>query len=117
MNEWWTMHDGTLIGAIGGSACGVLGGVFGAMIGWLAPRGVGGRVVVPIHIGCVVLGAATLIVGVAALVTGQPRHVFYPLLLIGGIVTFVMGGLLPVVIARYRQADTRKMDAQLLRKG
>src|SRR5262245_14123080 len=117
MTEWWTAHDGTLVGAIGGAACGVLGGVFGALIGRLAPRGIGGRVMVPIHIGFVVLGAACLIAGIAALIARQPYHVFYPLLMIGGIVTFVMGGLLPMVIVRYRQAEARKMDAQLLRKG
>jgi hypothetical protein len=117
MTEWWTSHDGTLFGAIGGAACGVLAGAFGALIGWLAPRGIGKRIMVPIHIGFVVLGAACLIAGAAALIARQPYHVFYPLLLIGGIVTFVMGGLLPVTIARYRQAEARKMDAQLLRKG
>jgi len=100
MTEWWTLHDGTLIGAIGGGACGVAGGVFGGLIGWLAPRGIGGRIMVPIHIGLVVLGAACLIAGVAALLAHQPYHVFYPLLLIGGIVTFVMVGLLPLVITR-----------------
>ena len=91
------------------------------LVTWLivggAPRGIGGRVIVPIHIGFVVLGVAGLIAGVTALSTHQPYHVYYPLLMIGGILTFVMGGLLPVVVARFRQAEARKMDAHLLRKG
>jgi hypothetical protein len=117
MNPWWTSHDGFLLGAIGGSVIGILGGLYGGLIGVLAPKGIGGRVLVPIHIGFVVVGIVSLITGLIAVFMHQPYHVFYPLLLCGGILTFVMGGLLPLVVIRYRQADTRKMDAHLLRKG
>jgi uncharacterized membrane-anchored protein len=67
--------------------------------------------------GLVVLGITCLIAGLVAVFAHQPYHVFYPLLLIGAILTFVMGGLLPMVLIRYRQAEARKMDANLLRKG
>src|SRR5262245_2302780 len=107
MTEWWNAHDGALIGTFAGAGGGVLGGVFGSLIGVLAPRGIGRRVIVPLHIAVVLSGAACLVAGVVAVIAGQPYHVFYPLLLIGGILTLVMGGLLPVVLARYRQAEAR----------
>jgi hypothetical protein len=51
------------------------------------------------------------------LINDQPYHVWYPLVLIGGILTLVMGPLLPVVRLRYRQAEQRKLDAAGLRGG
>jgi MFS family permease len=117
MIEWWTQHEAALFGAISGSAVGGVGGLYGALVGVLAPKGIGRRVLIPIHVGIVILGFGGLVAGVVAACTNQPYHVYYPLLLIGGIVTFVMGGLLPVVIIRYRQAESRKVDAELLRKG
>jgi hypothetical protein len=117
MIEWWTARDAALLGAFGGAGAGIVGGCYGALIGWLAPKGIGGKVFIPVHIGMVVIGVVSLVCGLVAVFTRQPYHVYYPLLLGGSILTFVMGGLLPVVIMRYRQAEARKMDAQLLRKG
>jgi hypothetical protein len=47
----------------------------------------------------------------------QPYHVWYPLALAGFILTFVCGGLLPVLLLRYRQAEARRMQAQDLRRS
>jgi hypothetical protein len=117
MTDWWTSHDAAIFGSIGGSVLGVTCGIYGTLIGLFAHKGIGRRALIGFHVAVVVLGLVGLVAGIGAVIARQPYHVYYPLLLIGGIATFVMGGLLPMVILRYRQAESRKMDAQLLRKG
>ena len=48
---------------------------------------------------------------------GQPYHVMFPLLLIGIVLTFVMGPLLPVMRRAYLQADQRRLEAEAIRRG
>lgn len=117
MNEWWSAEHAAWIGAIGGSAVGIVGGVFGMLIGVCAPRGAARGLVLTGHLALVGLGAAVLLTGIAAIVLGQPRHVWYPLLLGGGILTVVLGSLIPAVRARYRQAEARRLDAEAIRRG
>ncbi len=52
-----------------------------------------------------------LVVGVVALVAGQPYAVWYPLLLGGGICTVVFGAILLAVRARYRADELRRVQA------
>lgn len=117
MNEWWSQQDGALIGAIGGSAIGILGALFGSLVGYFAPRGKLKRFIIPSHISLVALGLAILATGAAALILKQPYHVWYPLTLCGFIMTVVLGCLFPVVSKRYADADRRKLDAEQLRRG
>ena len=65
----------------------------------------------------ILIGVVLLAVAGVALVQSQPYHVWYPFGLMGLIMTSVMGGLFPVVRARYRQADERKMEAESLRRS
>lgn len=117
MTEWWTTQDAALIGAIGGSLVGVIGGVFGSVVGVCAPRGIARTPVLAAHAALIALGAIALLTGVAALVLGQPYHVFFPVLMGGVVLGAVMGPLYPVVRARYRQAESRRLDAEDLRRG
>ncbi|MCC6660748.1 MAG: hypothetical protein IT437_07670 [Phycisphaerales bacterium] len=117
MTEWWTMQDGNWYGAIGGSAIGVIGGCYGGLVGWLAPRGIGRRFFLTLHAVLIVLGVVALVAGIAALSVQQPYHVWYPLVLVGGILTLVMGCLFPVILTRYRQAEHRRLGAEELRRG
>ena len=117
MIEWWTAHDGALYGAIGGAAIGMVGACLGAAAGLLAPRGRGRGVVLGSMATMAAGGLVALGAGVIAVSGGQPYHVWYPLLLCGGILALVMGPLVPVVRARYRQAEARRMQAQELRRS
>ncbi|MCG3122189.1 MAG: hypothetical protein GIKADHBN_00570 [Phycisphaerales bacterium] len=115
MTEWWSMQTGIWIGSLGGAAAGVLGGGLGAMAGYCAPRGKCKGLVLGTQTALVAVGVVALIAGIVALATGQPRHVYYPLLLGGFTCSVVMGSLLPVVRMRYRQAEQRRLDAGILR--
>jgi hypothetical protein len=117
MNPWWTQQTGILIGAIGGSALGTLGGVLGALAGILVPRGIGKRFVLPAFGVLAALGVVALAAGIIAWLMGQPYFVFFPLIALGLIMALVMGGLLPVMAAVYRKAEARRMHAEDLRRG
>ena len=116
MTPWWDQQTAILIGAIGGSAVGIVGGAYGALVGVLAPKGIGRRPMLAIHLGLVGFGAVVLIAGIVAASTGQPYLVYYPLLLGGGILTLVLGGLFPAIRTRYRQAEVRRLDAEQFRR-
>src|SRR5436305_13294302 len=100
MTEWWTAYDGNLLGSIGGSLLGVAGGIYGTLIGLLAHRGIGRRVLLPILVIMVALGMLSLLVGIVAAAMLHPHLVYLPLLLLCGIKTVVMGILIPIVMTR-----------------
>lgn len=116
MDPWWTVQQAGWIGGSLGATLGLLGGAFGMTAGFLAPKGKG-KVAVLSLIGVILgLGVLSLVAGIVALIASQPYHVYYPLLLIGGIGSIVAGVNLPVILARYRQAEARRLDAAELRR-
>ncbi len=117
MNEWWNAYNGNMIGAYGGAAIGVLGGTLGALAGTLAPRGKCKGLILGGMIALALMGVVLLVAGITAVIVGQPYHVWYPLVLGGGILTVVCGPLVPVIRLRYRQAEARRLDAEELRRG
>lgn len=102
---WWSDRAAGLWGGIGGAVIGILGG----LIGTLTSLGKAGALVLGIARGLVVLGLVSLIVGIVAVVQGQPYAVYYPLLLTGFIVTFVIGLNLRTIRLRYEQVEMQKM--------
>lgn len=117
MSPWWNEAVGTYIGALGGAGIGVIGGTYGALAGVLAQKGQARRAVLGTHVALLVLGGLTLIAGIVAVASGQPYHVFYPLLLIGVITTAVLGGLFPVMRKRYAAAEHRRLEAEEIRRA
>ena len=118
MGEWWSAENASLIGAIGGSMVGVLGGVFGTVVGVCAPRGIARGPVLVGQASMAIVGLAVFVTGIAAAtVAGQPSHVFLPLLLAGFVMSSVFGPLYPVVRARYRQAEARRLQAEEFRRA
>ena len=104
---WWSERTAGLLGAILGSAIGLAG----AALGMFAGRGRARRVVLAALGGMVVLGALLLGIAGAALITGQPSHVWYPALL-GGAIPFVLGvALLRPLRRRYAEIELRRMRA------
>ncbi len=117
MNPWWTAYEGNLFGAIGGSVIGIVGGTLGALAGVLAPRGKGRGPILGSFVALILLGVAMLALGLIAVLRGQPYHVWYPLVLCGGILSLVLTCILPGLRTRYRQAEARRLDAEELRRS
>ena len=114
--EWWTAQQGNLIGAFGGSAIGMVGAIIGSL-SFLVVRGKAKPLMVGMFVTMIVVGLALLGAGFVALASTQPRHVYYPLLLGGVIGTTLFGGLFPVILSRYRNAEARRMEAAQIRRG
>lgn len=113
MGAWWPVGQGFLLGVMGvglGAICGVTGGV----LGYLLPRGIGHRGVL---IGLCVIGVGGLVcaaVGVGAIVDDQPFGIYYPLLLYGCILYWMVAGFLPHIDMAYRTVlANRRAGAQL----
>lgn len=103
----WAWLPGTLLGS--------LGGLWGALLGSLAPRGKARGLVLCSGFLLLGTGVALLIAAIAALVDGQPYGIWYGLGLPGILLTVLMTMFLPMAFLRYRQAEERRMSAKDLR--
>ena len=106
-----------LAGGLLGGGVGVLGAVYGCVVGVLAPRGKGRTFVMALHWATIALGAVFLVAGIGAAVAGQPYGVWYALLLPGVILVVLMGAFTPVIKQRYHQAEHRRLQAEEIRRG
>ena len=110
MNEPW--FNPNLYAWIPGTALGVLGGLWGSLVGVLAPRGKAKSLVMGSLFLMIAACASCLALGILALVQHQPYGVWYGLTLPGIVGLVVLGSLTPVALTRYREAENRKMEAQ-----
>lgn len=113
---WFDTRTAILYGSIGGGACGVLGGVVGTLAGTLAPRGKGRGLVLGLMYLGLAFGIANLVLGLVAVTQHQPYAIWYPFVLLGSILTLVLGLLLPMVKRVYTQVELRKIEADKLRQ-
>jgi MFS family permease len=98
---------GVYYGAIGGGVLGSLGGLLGTVAGWMAPRGKARGLVMAGFSFFALLGFGHLGLGVYALLIGQPWAIWYPLVLIGGILAFLFSMLKPIVRRHYDNFEMR----------
>ena len=105
---WWSPRTAGLVGGIAGSLIGCMG----AVIGLLAQKGRGRSLALTFVKGMMAVGAVSLAFGVVAVLRSQPYEVFYPLLLMGALCSFLPLLLLPVIRRRYEDLELRKMTAQ-----
>ena len=117
MTDWWSVQESGLVGAILGGGLGGGFGIFGGIGGSLATKGRARRAVIAIYLTLTVIGVAVAATGIVAVALGQPYHVWYPLILSGSIVSLLGAGLYPAIMARYRAAERRRLNAQELRRG
>ncbi len=110
MSEPW--FNANYYAWIPGTLLGVLGGLWGGLVGTLAPLGKGKPLVLGSLVLLLAACAGCLILGAVALATGQPYGVWYGLLLPGVIGSVVLGSLSRVAIMAYRQAELRRIQAR-----
>ncbi|MCW5756386.1 MAG: hypothetical protein KIT54_04030 [Phycisphaeraceae bacterium] len=112
MDPWFGEQMAGVVGGGLGAAMGtIFGGIGGGVGGTLAAMGRARTLVLGFFIAGVVVGLGLAITGLVALAMGQPWWVWCSFLLPGVLGAGIMGGLLPVVRARYAQAEQRRMDA------
>ena len=107
MAEPW--FDGNQWAWLPGTLLGVFGGLWGALLGGLAPRGKARPLVLGLGWLFVGVSLVLLAAGLTALVSGQPYGVWYGLGLAGLMGTLVIAPLIPVARKRYREAEERRM--------
>ena len=86
-----------------GTLLGVGVGILGSFIGVQASRGRLRPSAVRLMAGAAAVSAVFALAGVVALAGGQPRAVWYGLLLPGSIGVSSLGAILPVVVKRLRE--------------
>lgn len=101
--SYWAWLPGTLLGC--------LSGLWGALVGILAPQGKAKRLVFGFGLLIVAVSLDSLVAGLVALANAQPYGVWYGLLLPGG-AAILVAALFPVVRVRYREAEQRRMQAE-----
>lgn len=104
---WWSERRAAQIGA----TLGVLAGLSGAVIGMLGGQRRGRRLVEGLLVGGIAIGVGALLAAGIALVSSQPRYVWYPLVLVGVILTVVDGALLPALRRNYAAAELQRIRA------
>lgn len=104
---WWTDAQSGLVGAILGGGLGSLAGLIGAAVGIFAPRGRYKRVLLPAFFGMLAIGPIALALGGFAVLIVQPYAVYYPLLLVGTILTGTFANLWFMPIMVYQMAERR----------
>ncbi|MEA1904198.1 MAG: hypothetical protein U9N56_11830 [Actinomycetota bacterium] len=98
---WWSEQTSAIIGASLGVAIGLVAAITGLLSGRRRAR----KTVTRLLAGGVIFGVVSLLAGgVALLVLSQPRHIWYPLALIGVILVVVDGAVLAAT-RRAQQAD------------
>jgi hypothetical protein len=106
-SAWWSGRDAGILGAIGGSALGILG----AVVGWLGSAGRAKGFVLNTVKASAWAGLAVFVLGAVAFFSGQPYEVYYALLLLGGI-SATLGFFLPRSLGkRYQDLELRRMEA------
>lgn len=106
--EWWSQRSG----ALGGVVLGSLLGLVGALIGGLGGTGRARAFVVSLLTGMVWVGGALALAGAFAVWSSQPRHVWYPLLMLGGVAVLVGSVVRPAVRRRFAADELRRMAAR-----
>ena len=104
---WWSDRQAGILGAIGGSALGILG----AVVGWLGSAGRARGFVLTTIKGIAWLGTGALLLGGAAFIGGQPYAVYYPLVLSGAIGAALGFSLSRTLSRRYEDLELRRMQA------
>jgi hypothetical protein len=97
---------------IPGTLLGVAGGIEGALVGSFAPKGKHRTLVLGVHFVLLHVCCALLVMGLVALVTGQPYGIWYGFGLPGLLGLVIFGSLTWAIRKQYVEAELRKSMAE-----
>lgn len=119
MDPWFTQQAAGIVGGVIGSVGGgvLAGAIGGGVCGPLAAQGRARGFVMGYFSFLAVLGVALALVGVLAVASGQPWHVWYSFVLPGVLIAGLAIGLRPMLRKQYAAAEQRRIDAASLRAG
>ena len=107
---WFEPYMSGWIGGIGGATIGTLASVWEIMAHKFASKTKYKKFIFVFFMAFVVTGVISLCVGIFALVTGQPYHVWYLFLFLGIFVPPIMTSRYMSVRKIYRQSELNKMN-------
>lgn len=102
---WWGDTTGGWIGGLAG----LLFGLAGAVTGWLTARGRARRTVMVLLYGMLSVGLIGLLLGGLAIAKSQPYAVYYPLGLVGFLLTVIPLAIIRPVKKRYQALELQRM--------
>ncbi len=106
-SAWWPERQSGMLGAVLGTLLGMLGGAIGVSTSYGKSR----NLTLSLLIVGIATSAIALLLGAVAWSAGQPWHVYYALLLCGGIGTVVFGFNLRPTLKRFRDSELRRLAA------
>jgi hypothetical protein len=117
MMEPWLdpIRFGLWYGGLGGGLLGLSAAVLGAATAVLAPKGKCQNFILGAFTFMQWVGLVHLAIGLYAIYERQPYGIWYPLVLIGGLFTFLFSLLRPIVRKRYEEVEQRQISAGTLR--
>ena len=117
--EWWTPEQAGFMGAILGGGFGgvMLGGIGGGVCGTLAGKGLARGFVVNYLRTMGAIGVILLLAGIVGASIGQPYHVWYPLVLPGGLASFLVIVILKNIVVHYDKHEKRRLAAEEMRRS
>ena len=109
--EWFDARATNMLGGILGTLLGCYGALFGILCSILVPHGKGKRLLYGMVLFAGIMGIFSLVIGLTAVLYGQPYHVWYPFVLLGVITVFVFPFPFLTIRQQYKQVELRKMQA------
>ncbi len=110
MDAWFDERTAGILGGVIGGLIGIWGGVVvGGMSWWYIQKGLK-KLAYSLWGVTVSAGLILLLIGLAALWLGQPRHVWWLFLLGGAITLAVFGWMIFVFRARFAQRERQMLE-------
>lgn len=111
MNEPWIDNIG-LVGAVLGAMLGMFGAIIGTLVGVCVSRGKARKLTLGITTFALVLSFISLIVGIIALLSGQPDDVWECFGDIGILGTIIFGMSFWVIRKKFTDIEIRKFSSE-----
>ena len=111
VKQWFDGGTAGFYGGLAGGAVGIYGALFGCLAGFLVPRGKGRSLLIAMAALGFAVGIVSLLVGIFAVFSGQPYHVWYGFTLIGGLLVFILPVAFSTIGKQYEQFEQRRMQA------